>query len=224
MKPSLIKRIRLYIRRRWERIKPYKPLEFWEKRGESYPEKMKDKNFRAVTREHRAVVTEMLNEVQAERFIEVGCGSGRLFDLYLRFPHVVGVDMSWSMLDNSKAVKERLEFRQMNLVRASATDLPFASESFDCALTSEVLLHIPPQKVASALDEIMRVSRYAIFLEFYTPTYEDSGELREKRKELASWNFLHAYPSLFEELQLRVIRQVELRSTPQTCFLVTREL
>lgn len=185
---------------------------------------MKDKNFRAVTREHRAVITEMLNEVQAERFIEVGCGSGRLFDLYLQFPHVVGVDMSWSMLDNSKAVKERLEFRQMNLVRASATDLPFASESFDCALTSEVLLHIPPQKVAAALDEIMRVSRYAIFLEFYTPAYEDFGKLREKRKELASWNFLHAYPSLFKELQLRVIRQVELRSTPQTCYLVTREL
>jgi len=184
---------------------------------------MKDGKFREVTLEHRSVLKEILNTIGIERFIEVGCGSGRLFDLYLDYARVVGVDMSSSMLDNAMEVRDQLKTEQMELLRASATSLPFVSGFFDCALTSEVLLHIPPDMVSVAIGEISRISRHAVFLEFYTAEYENPQKLKEKRGELASWNFLHEYPKLFGELGLRVIRSVELKSTPQTCFLVTQQ-
>lgn len=220
---SLVGRVRLALRRRWERIKPYNPRDFWEKRGPTYPDKMKDEKFRDLTQEHRAVLKQMLGSIEIESFIEVGCGSGRLFDLYADFGRLVGVDMSSTMMKNAISVKEQLGVDQMELLMASATNLPFVSGSFDCALTSEVLLHIPPDKVSGAIREISRISKYAIFLEFYSSEYENPQKLRQKRGELASWNFLHEYPKLFEELELAVLRSVELKRAPQTCFLVTKQ-
>lgn len=220
---SLADKLRLNIQRHLDRTRPYRPLEFWEKRGLTYPKEMRDREFRKVTVEHRSVLKEMLKAIGIERFIEVGCGSGRLFDLYVDFPLVVGVDISSSMLDNAMSVRDRLRLEQVELLRASATNLPFVSGFFDCALTSEVLLHIPPDRVSVAMGEISRISKYAIFLEFYAVEYEDPQKLQEKRRELASWNFLHEYPKLFRRLGLRVMRSVELKSTPQTCFLVTQQ-
>jgi ubiquinone/menaquinone biosynthesis C-methylase UbiE len=219
---SVADRLRLYIQRRRERKRPYKPLEFWEKRGPTYPEKMEDGKFREVTQEHRLVLRGMFDTISIERFIEVGCGSGRLFDLYGGFAHVVGVDMTSSMLENASSVVGELNLKGIELIRASATRLPLVSGSFDCALTSEVLLHITPEFVATAVHEMLRIARYAIFLEFYTSEYQEPRKLRRKRRELASWNFLHEYPKIFGELGLRIVKSVELKSVPQTCFLVTR--
>lgn len=202
-------------------MKPYNPLQFWEERGECYHEKLDDEDFQRVTAEHREVVNGMLGEVPIKRFIEVGCGSGRLLDLYQRFPVVVGIDISSSMLRYASSIGRDIPLEQLNLLRGSATRLPFQSGAFDCALTSEVLLHIPPRDILLALREISRISHFAVLLEFYSSDDEDPQTLKEKRKELASWNFLHDYPKLFEHAGLRVLRRVELRTLSQTCFLVT---
>ncbi|MFQ5884947.1 MAG: class I SAM-dependent methyltransferase [Thermoplasmata archaeon] len=204
-------------------MKPYNPPRFWEKRGRTYPEKLENEDFMTATAEHRRVIGEMLNEVPIKRFIDVGCGSGRLFDLYRPFPVVVGIDMSSSMLYHARKVGNSLKFEHLILLRGSATNLPFKSKSFDCALTSEVLLHIPPLHILSALRETSRISQFTIYLEFYSSRYEDPEILKEERRQLASWNFLHEYPRLFEQVGSKLLKRIELGTIPQTCFLVANE-
>lgn len=223
MTTSILRRVQQFMRRRWEHVKRYEPVRFWEERGKTYPEKLEDPNFKIVDVEHREVIGEMLNEIPIKSFIEVGCGSGRLLDLYLPFTFVVCIDMSSSMLHHARTAGRRLRLEHVDFLRGSATSLPLESDSFDCALTSEVLLHIPPRLISSAMKEISRVSRFSIFLEFYSSVYENPQRMREKRKQLASWNFLHDYPKLFEEANMRILKRIELRSTPQTCFLVASE-
>ncbi len=98
-----------------------------------------------------------------KRVLEVGCGTG----LILRHLDpiadlAVGVDISPGMLGQAQA-------RGLNVVRGSATHLPFETASFDLVYSFKVLSHV--EDIDRAFSEMARVTVPGgrLVLEFYNP-------------------------------------------------------
>lgn len=97
-----------------------------------------------------------------DRVLDLGCGEGRhVISVYVEGEvQSVGVDLC---LDDLKTAQGKFgdfaepdnETRQFGLANANALELPFADDSFDKVICSEVLEHIPDY--AGALKEIERV-------------------------------------------------------------------
>jgi SAM-dependent methyltransferase len=88
--------------------------------------------------------------------LDVGCGTGALAQrLAARGYAVTGVDPSDGMLDVMRA-----RCPEVRAVRASGTELPFDTDSFDLVLTVATMHHIAdPAGVRGTLAEMARVSR-----------------------------------------------------------------
>jgi ubiquinone/menaquinone biosynthesis C-methylase UbiE len=95
--------------------------------------------------------------------LEVGCGTGLLLERFAQFAKTAkGIDLSEGMLSHARA-------RGLDVVQGSATDLPFADNTFDVACSFKVLAHIPD--IEKALSEMTRVVRPGglVIGEFYNP-------------------------------------------------------
>src|SRR5438445_210951 len=94
------------------------------------------------------------------RVLDVGCGSSRIIGA---IPGMVGLDIQLHKL--------RFARRYGNaLVHGSIFELPFADESFDCVICSEVVEHIPAQE--KPFDELARVLKTGGRLILGTPDYD----------------------------------------------------
>ena len=96
--------------------------------------------------------------------LEVGCGTGLILERVAPLAQrAVGIDLSDGMLEHSRR-------KGLDVVQASATDLPFEDRSFDVAYSFKVLSHVPELSVA--LSEMSRVIRPGgrVFAELYNRT------------------------------------------------------
>lgn len=101
-----------------------------------------------------AVVSRLLGP-NPGRVIDCGMGPGRLLvELERRGWSVAGVDVSGEMVARAR---ERLPKAAGQLLQASVESLPFASESFDAAVSTGVLEYV--ESVPRALAEVVRVLR-----------------------------------------------------------------
>jgi ubiquinone/menaquinone biosynthesis C-methylase UbiE len=101
--------------------------------------------------------------VRGRDVLEVGCGTGLILEkLVTLAKRAEGVDLSPGMLALAK--KRGLVVRE-----GSATELPFADESFDVAVSFKVLAHVP--EIEKALGEMARVCRPGghVIAELYNP-------------------------------------------------------
>ncbi|GIU90702.1 MAG: hypothetical protein KatS3mg010_1801 [Acidimicrobiia bacterium] len=115
----------------------------------------------------------LINDLEFERIephvtgrdaLEIGCGTGLILErTHAVARTAVGVDLSSGMARFSAKKKG------LRALNASATDLPFADDSFDVVYSCKVLPHVPD--IRSALREVARVLRPGgrAFLEFYGP-------------------------------------------------------
>ena len=86
--------------------------------------------------------------------LDVGCGNGFLtFALAKHFKMVANLDFSKEMLQINPCG---------NKLQGSATDLPFADNSFDVVVASHLLHHLVEKDRLKSLQEMMRVSREMI--------------------------------------------------------------
>jgi len=95
----------------------------------------------------------------ARRILEVGCGEGRqLTAIGSRFPNadLVGLDLP------DVELEEAWDSVASSMVQASATQLPFADNTFDLVMAIEVLEHLPDP--VQAMREIARVASGAVVL------------------------------------------------------------
>ncbi len=95
---------------------------------------------------------------EGERVLEIGCGTGNVWrENAERLPAGVSLtltDLSPGMLEQARARLAELE-PQPDFRLADAQSLPFADASFDAALSSHMLYHVPDR--AKALAELRRV-------------------------------------------------------------------
>jgi len=110
--------------------------------------------------EEQALVNELL-PASGRRFIDVGCGFGRLAGCYLnRFQQVVMLDGSMTLLKQAQEISGEKAF----YIAADVNHLPFQSESFDCALMIRVFHHLPnSQAILLELKRILGDSGVLVF-------------------------------------------------------------
>lgn len=110
--------------------------------------------------------------------LEAGCGTGLILNRLA--PHAaraVGVDLSAGML--SYAAK-----RQLQVVQAPVTNLPFADATFDVVYSCKVLAHV--ENIQKAMQEMARVLKPGgvLITEFYNP-YSIRGLIKKTKRPTA---------------------------------------
>lgn len=113
----------------------------------------------------------------ATKVIDVGCGAGRhAFEAYRRGADVVAFDQDAAELRSVdtllRAMAETGEAPQAaaaKVVRGDALNLPYADETFDCVIASEILEHIPDDDAAIA--ELIRVLKVGGILAVSVPRW-----------------------------------------------------
>lgn len=134
--------------------------------GENY-------SFESETAESRDFAVRFFNEFfqafplnKDAPILELGCGSGRNLKILreMGFSNLKGVDFSPTQVKFCR--EQGLDVQKMNITRLS-----FPEDSFDLVFTNSVLLHVPPDKISSAIKEAVRVSRRLVA--FRENTYDE---------------------------------------------------
>jgi ubiquinone/menaquinone biosynthesis C-methylase UbiE len=141
-----------------------------------------------------------------DRVLDLGCGEGRhVISAYVEAQvQSVGVDLS---LDDLLTTQEKYQpfaepdndRKSFGLSSANALHLPFADDTFDKVICSEVLEHIPDYR--GALTEIQRVLKPGGLL---------CASVPRRWPEQLCWAFSEAY-HLVPGGHLRIFRAAELR-------------
>ena len=138
----------------WEEEKHYGDLFYKRATGQS-PE-MQSSN--AVSR----IITEFYTG--NETLLDVGCGAGH----YLKsLRNVVSPDIKYSGLDPTpyyidlanKAYNGTADFKV-----GSIFDIPHPDNSFDIVMCNNVVMHLPPENIQKAFDELIRVARKKVVI------------------------------------------------------------
>ena len=109
----------------------------------------------------------ILDGLAVEHALEVGCNVG----WNLRYLAAAGVPSVWGVEPQTYAIERaRRADPSLTIVPGTAFELPFRDRHFDLSFTSGVLIHISPDDLGRALDELYRVtSRYLIAIEYDHP-------------------------------------------------------
>ncbi|MCL4534495.1 MAG: methyltransferase domain-containing protein [Bacteroidetes bacterium] len=110
--------------------------------------------------------------------LDLGCGGG--WRLYTRTGPVTGVDVSLGSLRSARSLYARV-------AQATLSSLPFADESFDFVVSSDVLGHVPLEEKDAVLAEVRRVLRTGGLTLHYVETEGDDPLMR----------FARGYPELY---------------------------
>jgi ubiquinone/menaquinone biosynthesis C-methylase UbiE len=122
-----------------------------------------------IDQQESEIALRYLQEVgPGSRVLEAGCGTGlilrTLAPVATRLGRglAVGVDLSAGMLRQARA-------RDLDVMQADLTHLPFSDHSFDLVCSFKVLAHVEP--IVPALRELSRVLRPGgrLIAEFYNP-------------------------------------------------------
>ncbi|MEX1028734.1 MAG: pseudaminic acid biosynthesis-associated methylase [Paenibacillaceae bacterium] len=138
-----------------------------------------------------------LGSLSIDQILEAGCNVGnQLRSLQtMDFGRLYGIELQDYAVEKSKQVTEGI-----NVIQGSIFDIPFKDNYFDLVFTSGVLIHIAPDDITKAIDEIYRTSkRYIWGFEYYSNEYE-VVDYRGNADRLWKTNFmklfLDRYPSL----------------------------
>lgn len=106
-------------------------------------------------------VEDVCREFSFESVLDAGCGDGEAIREFLKKGYnAVGIELSgYKIREGCKDLK-----RKGIIFQASLDNIPFKDNSFDLVFSTEVLEHIPEEKIEKTIKEIIRVARRYIFL------------------------------------------------------------
>jgi pseudaminic acid biosynthesis-associated methylase len=104
------------------------------------------------------------------KILEVGSNVGYQLASLQRFgfSNLYGIEIQRECVEQSKKL-----WKGIDIVQASAFDIPFKDNYFDLVFTNNVLIHISPDDIDIVLNEMNRVSsKYIYGFEYYSEKYE----------------------------------------------------
>ena len=144
--------------------------------------------------------TSLLHGVSKEAsFLEIGCNAGNQLLLLKQ--------MGWSNLSGLELQPYALEIARSRLPDAtlkqgSVLEIPWPDSAVDVVFTSVVLIHIAPQDLPRAMDEIHRTSRRYIWgLEYYAPQVTEIA-YRNHNSLLWKMDYARLFLERFDDLKL----------------------
>jgi pseudaminic acid biosynthesis-associated methylase len=138
-------------------------------------------------------------------FLEVGCNTGNQLLLLqeMGYSNLSGVELQPYAIE---LARKRLP--QASLLLGSALSLPYEDVSFEVVFTSGVLIHISPDHLPRALDEIHRCSRRFIWgLEYFS---SDAVEIPYRNRSGLLWKMDYARRYLERFADLELVREQRL--------------
>jgi len=170
-------------------FKKYKPIDYWNKRGKKYKDEFVYNEFFKI---QEKTLIDHLKMIEFESVLEYGCGFGRITKLLLEnfeIKQYKAFDLSHDQINNAKKLcyNYNVEFEVSTIQDYVDT------KKYDLVIGVEILMHVPPEIISSAVEKISRFSsKHMINIDFYedTPT-----------TNLAKHNFLHQYVSIYNKLE-----------------------
>ena len=111
----------------------------------------------------RLEVTFDLAQIQpGEKVLDVACGRGEILLQSARFQAAAfGVDYASVSIQIANSLRRKMAEVDLGfeLAQANVRQIPFASNSFDCALATDIVEHLYPPELAETLHEVWRVLR-----------------------------------------------------------------
>ena len=171
----------------------YQPDQYWEDRGgpayKSYTESAPYAQYKDA---QEAFFRRLLADVQPQRMLDFGCGSGKSFPLWADVPEVHGYDRSRSQIEvartEARGLRSANPYQLMHCLTGERTEVPYDDGYFDLVAVIEVLLHVLPEEIDALMDELHRICRD--YLVIVTAAPFDNP---------AAHNFNHDYPGLLKD-------------------------
>lgn len=139
------------------------------------------------------------NLARGINILEVGSNIGnQLLCLQnMGFKNLYGIELQSYAVELSKSRTQGI-----NIIQASAFDIPFKDGFFDLVFTSGLLIHIAPDDINAVLDEIHRCTKQYIWcFEYYSDVYTKI-EYREHTDLLWKANFSQLFLKHFNNVIL----------------------
>ena len=140
------------------------------------------------------------------RILEVGANVGiQLMCLQeMGFTQLYGIELQQYAIEISKT-----RTKHINLIRGTIFDIPFKRNFFDLVFTSDVLIHIHPDDISEALNQIYLCTRKYIWgFEYYSDNYEEIP-YRGYKKLLWKTHFAKLYLDQF--LHLTLVKEKKMK-------------
>ena len=133
------------------------------------------------------------------RILEVGCNIGNQLSLLQRlgYGNLYGVDVQDYALDIARS-----RIKKVNLTQASSFSLPYEDKYFDLVFTSGVLIHISPNELPAALDEIHRCAKSYIWGSEYYASSVTEINYRGRSELLWKMDYAKEYLARFADLEM----------------------
>jgi pseudaminic acid biosynthesis-associated methylase len=158
-----------------------------------------DKNY-GITR--TALNCRFLRDIRADaRILEVGCNIGNQLLLLqqLGYSNLYGVDVQDYALEMARS-----RTKHVNLTQASSFALPYEDKYFDLVFTSGVLIHVSPEDLPAALDEIHRCAKSYIWGSEYYASWATEINYRGHCELLWKMDYAGEYLARFDDLELEL--------------------
>ena len=138
------------------------------------------------------------------RILEVGCNVGN----QLKLLKDQGFNDLWAIEINRKALAIAKQDTDMNIVEGNAFDIPFKDQFFDMVFISGVLIHIHPEDLPKAINEMYRTSKqYLWVFEYYSETVEEIP-YRGHRNRMWKGDYLKLF--MEQHPDLKIVKEIKI--------------
>jgi glycosyltransferase involved in cell wall biosynthesis/SAM-dependent methyltransferase len=150
----------------------YEPKKYWENRARSWDiikgETLIDVGDKIKADEYTKFIDKVLEKFPNKgRVLDVGCGNGNWSDWWFQkgFKYL-GVDISKKLIEIARNKHIERSFVQSDLLELSETLRNWLKEEkLDLAFTYTTLLHVKPENMEKAVNELKKVAKFGLFIE-----------------------------------------------------------
>ncbi len=160
---------------------------------------------------------------RSTKILEIGANLGQQLELLrqMGFRNVVGIEINEYAIRRAHGL-----FPGVQIMKASAFNLPFKDCYFDLVFTSGVLIHIAPKDVGRAIVEIHRTAKSLIWgFEYFDPVYAVIP-YRGNKNVMWRGDFAGMYLKRFKDLRLlkqELYPYVQDRTKQDAMFLLKKK-